>query len=80
MSTPEEDRESLVEALSGAYRERSPLGETRPHPAFFDLDDAGRTEAFDLAARTRKMEAALNPAGLSSTALSVLARIRGGAR
>lgn len=76
MSPPEDDREELIEALAGAHRARTPLGEIRPHPAFFDLDDAGRTEAFDLAARLRRMEAALDAEGLSGTARAVLARIR----
>lgn len=74
---PEEDREALIEALAGAHRARSPLGEIRPHPAFFDLDEAGREEAFAVAKRLRAMESALDPEGLSTTARAVLARIRG---
>lgn len=76
MSERDDEREALIEALAGAHRARSPLGEIRPHPAFFDLDDAGREEAFLLARKLRKMEAALDPDGLSTTARAVLARIR----
>jgi hypothetical protein len=46
------------------------------HPAFFDRDEAGREEAFEVARGLRRMEAALDPEGLSTTARAVLARIR----
>jgi len=78
MSERDDEREALIEALSGAYRARSPLGDIRPHPAFFDLDEAGREEAFEVARRLRRMESALDPDGLSTTARAVLARIRRG--
>lgn len=71
----EDDREELVEALAGAYRERSVLGEIRPHPAFFDLDEAGRAEAFELGRELRRLEAALDREGLSATARAVLSRL-----
>jgi hypothetical protein len=78
MTAPEDgDREALIEALAGAHRHRSALGEVRPHPAFFDLDPAGREEAFEVARALRRMEAALDPEGLSTTAHAVLARLRG---
>ena len=73
--TPEE-RESLVAAVTTAHRERGPRGEIRGHRAFYDLDEAGRVEAFDETARQRALEAALDARGLSSTARAVLARIR----
>ena len=76
MTERDDERETLIEALAGAYRARSPLGDIRPHPAFFDLDEAGREEAFDVARRLRRMESALDPDGLSTTARAVLARIR----
>jgi hypothetical protein len=74
MATPE--TEPLVEAAAGAFRERDPLGRVRSHPAWCDLDAAGRREAFDAACASRLIEAALDPDGLSSTARAVLARIR----
>ena len=78
MSEPGEDREALIEAVAGAYRERSVLGEIRPHPAFFDLDEAGRMEAFELSLRLRRLESALDGEGLSGTARAVLGRIQKG--
>ena len=77
MSTPTntpEDAERLIEALAGAWRPRDPR-RLRFHPAFFDLDAGGRVEAFERAAQLRQMEAALDPAGLSTTARAILARI-----
>ena len=76
MGNPGNDREALIEALAGAYRARDPHGAVTSHPAFHDLDDAGRLEAFDAAQRLRLLEAALDPQGLSTTARAVLARIR----
>ena len=76
MGTPGNDREALIEALAGAYRARDPHGAITSHPAFHDLDDEGRIEAFEMAQRLRVLEAALDPEGLSTTARAVLARIR----
>lgn len=73
--TPEE-REALVAAVTTAHRERGARGEIRGHRAYYDLDDAGRVEAFDETARQRALEAALDAQGLSSTARAILARIR----
>ena len=78
MTEPGDDREALIEALAGAFRGRDPLGAVRPHPAFYDLDDEGRAEAFDAARALRRMEAAIDPEGLSTTARAVLGRIRAG--
>ena len=71
------ERQALIEAAASAHRARDPRdGRLRPHPAWLDLDEAGRVEAFDAAATARRIEAALDPGGLSSTAKAVLARIR----
>jgi hypothetical protein len=80
MSDEEKGREELVEQVAGAHRERDPLGEVRAHPAFHDLDEEGRREAYELALRLRRMEAALDPDGLSTTARAVLARIQASSR
>ncbi|MFT3775333.1 MAG: hypothetical protein QM820_59045 [Minicystis sp.] len=79
MGDPGKDRETLVEQTAAAFRARNPHGHVMSHPAWHDLDDAGRVEAFETAARLRRMEAALDEEGLSTTAKAVLARIRGAA-
>lgn len=76
MGDPGKDRETLVEAAASAFRGRDAHGRVLSHPAWHDLDEAGRAEAFELAAKLRRLEAALDPAGLSTTAHAVLARIR----
>lgn len=75
MSDPDE---TLIEAVAGAFRHRDARGVITSHPAWHDLDAQGRALAWDEAARLRAMESALDPAGLSSTARAVLARIRRG--
>jgi len=77
MADPGKDRQTLVEQTAGAFRPRDPHGRILAHPAWHDLDDAGRVEAFTVTERLRAMEAALDPEGLSTTARAVLARIRG---
>lgn len=69
------DEEALIEAVVGAHRERDRDGRPRAHPAFHDLDAAGRAEAFERALVSRKLEAALDTEGLSTTARAVLARL-----
>lgn len=67
---------TTIEQAASAYRERSARGEVLPSPAWADLDVDGRREAFDRAATSRRLEAALDPDGLSTTARAVLARLR----
>jgi len=74
--TDRRGREALIEAAAGAFRPRRPGGGVGPSPAWHDLDPDGREEAFAAAALSRRLEAALDPEGLSSTARAVLARIR----
>lgn len=74
--TPEE-REALLEAVGSARREQDLDGNLSPLPAWHDLDEAGRVEAALRIAVQRRMEAALHPDGLSTTAQAVLARITG---
>jgi hypothetical protein len=69
-------RQILVEAAAGAWRPRRPGGGIGSHPAWHDLDAAGREEAFQAARSARRLEAALDAEGLSSTARAVLARVR----
>lgn len=72
--TPEE-RQLLVERVVSAHRALNPFESLKPEPAFYDLDEASRLEAYALATKTRLLEAALDAAGLSSTGRAVLARL-----
>jgi hypothetical protein len=69
------ERERLIEEAASAWRPRGVLG-VHPHPAWADLDAAGRRAAYELARAMRRLEAALDADGLSTTARAVLARIR----
>jgi hypothetical protein len=68
--------DELIEQVAGADRPRS-TDELRYHPAWHDLDAAGRARAYELARSLRPLEAALDPEGLSTTARAVLRRITG---
>lgn len=72
--TPEELL--LLEQVVSANRERTIDGVIKSHPAWHDLDAAGRTAAFDETVRQRAVERALDPAGESSSIKAVLARLR----
>jgi hypothetical protein len=74
--TPAE-REALIEQVVGAHRERDAEGRPRAHPAWHDLDEGARREAFEQTLTARRLEAALDPEGRSSTVKAVLGRIRG---
>lgn len=67
----------LIEAATTAHRDRDPRQRITPSSAWMDLDEDGRREAFEVALEQRRIEAALDPRGLSTTARAVLARIRG---
>lgn len=71
-----EERARLVEEATSAWRPRDRNGLVRAHPAWHDLDEAGRRDAFEETTRARQLEAALDSEGLSSTGRAVLARIR----
>lgn len=72
--------DELIEAVAGAHRERDADGAIAFHPSWRDLDDAGRRAAYDAAFRLRRIEAAVDPEGMSSTGHAVLDRIRGRSR
>ena len=66
--------DELIEQVAGADRPASGTGELRYHPAWHDLDAAGaRTRVRARARRLARLEAALDPDGLSTTARAVLA-------
>ncbi|MFT3841833.1 MAG: hypothetical protein QM723_32885 [Myxococcaceae bacterium] len=68
--------ETLIEQVVGAHRERDVDGRVRSLPAWHDLDAAERLEAFEAARVQRKIEAALDAGGLSTTIKAVLSRLR----
>jgi hypothetical protein len=68
-------RDKLVSATSSAYRARDAEGRIISDAAWMDLDEEGRKEAFEVTLKQRKIEAALDAQGLSSTARAVLKRI-----
>jgi hypothetical protein len=71
----ERDRDALIEQAAGAHRFRDGHGRVLTHPAWADLDEAGRSEAFERALIVRRLEQVFDPAGLSATAHVVLGRI-----
>ena len=73
------NRDTLIEEVAAAWRPTGPDGEVQASPAWHDLDEAGRREAFTAAVSLRQIEAATDPGGLSATARLVLAAIIKGA-
>ena len=73
---PKRETDLLVEQALSAWRPRDPDGTLRPHPAWADLDPDSRARLFEEAAISRRLEAALDPEGLSTTARAVMARTR----
>ena len=70
------DPELLLEAATGAYRDRDSEGRIMPSPAWADPSIEKRVELFDRQALARLVEQAADPTGLSSTSRAVLERIR----
>lgn len=70
----DDDKELLIEQVAGAWRPDAG-DELQYHKAWHDLDGDGRAEAHERATKLRKMEAALDDEGLSTTARAVLAKI-----
>lgn len=68
--------DELIEQVAGADRPYA-TDELRYHPAWHDLDPAARERAYEVARGLRRLEAALDPDGLSTTARAVLRRITG---
>ena len=74
MATAED--ELLIERVTSAHRARDLDGRVKSHPAWHDLDEGGRREAFEATDLSRKLESALDARGHSTTVKAVLARIR----
>lgn len=71
--TPEELL--LLEQVVSAHRERTVDGVIKSHPAWHDLDAAGRVAAFDETLKQRALERSADRDGRSSTVKAVLARL-----
>jgi hypothetical protein len=71
-----DDRQLLIEAATSAFRARDPGGRIMPSPAWMDLAPEDREAAFERQIAARRVEQVLDSSGLSTTARSVLARIR----
>jgi hypothetical protein len=69
------DTDLLIEQAVSAWRPASPSREILPHPAWCDLPPATRAAAIDSTLRSRTVEIALDPEGLSGTVRAVLRRI-----
>ena len=70
--------ELLIEQVTSAHRARDLDGRVKSHPAWHDLDEGGRREAFEAIGLSRKLESALDARGESTTVKAVLSRIRRG--
>ena len=66
----------LIEQVISAWRPRDRDGVIRGHPARHDLEDADKQAAYEATLKARRIEAALDPRGLSSTGNAVLRRIQ----
>jgi hypothetical protein len=71
----ESERQMLIEEAVTAWRPRMPDGRILEHPAWADLDPAGREAAFAESLVMRVLEAALDPDGYSTTVRAVAAAI-----
>lgn len=74
MSTTPEEIELMIEEVAGAHRPPS-RDALRYHPAWHDLGEDDRLRAFERARALRRIEAALDPEGLSTTARAVLSML-----
>jgi hypothetical protein len=69
-------RDELIEQVASAFRETGSTGQVQSSPAWHDLDEEGRKEAFERALVDRKLAAAADPQGLSPTARAILKKLR----
>ncbi len=67
----------LIEQVTSAHRSQDGEGRVRAHEAWHDLSRDERIAAHEATVQQRRMEAALDPEGLSTTARAVLAKILG---
>ena len=70
-----DERDLLIESVTGAWRDRDPSGRAIPPPAFWDLAPDDRLLAFDAQVATRELERAVDPGGFSGTVRAVMDRL-----
>jgi hypothetical protein len=70
-------QDDRIERAASAYREVRGDGTIADSPDWHDLDEIDRRAAHDRASSLRRLEAALEPDGLSTAMRAVLRRIRG---
>lgn len=68
-------KETIIEAATSAFRERSSFGRIVPSPAWWDLAEDERVLAFERQLEIRQIDRSLNPKGHSSTVRAVLCRL-----
>jgi hypothetical protein len=68
--------EDLLEAATGAWRERDPDGRLRAAPAWWDLSPEDRDRLFERQIQSRILERGLDRDGHSTTVRAVLDRLR----
>ena len=69
-------RQGQAEAAATAFRERDVTGRILPSADWADLPPEDRDLLFDLQLESRRLERAIDPEALSSTARAVLGRVR----
>jgi hypothetical protein len=69
------ERASLIESLTSAWRERDASGRAIPPPGWWDLAPDDRLLAFDAQVATRELERAIDSEGFSGTVRAVMDRL-----
>jgi hypothetical protein len=72
-----EEQDILIEATVPARRERDGRGRVVAPSAWYDLSPEAREAAFELQARTRDLERAVDRFGYSGTVRAVMAHLFG---
>ena len=62
-----DDRETLIEAATSAFRARDPEGRVLPSPAWMDLAPEDRDVVFERQLAARRAERVVDSSGLSTT-------------
>lgn len=74
-NNPGGNHDLLIEQVTSAWRPRNRDGRIEGHPAWHDLSEDERVAAYRATAVMRRIEAALDRRGLSSTGRAVISRI-----